>query len=277
MGKTHFLLAALLLFSCAAHADFTMRNLGVYIDIGKDGSANVEERLLVAMDMGASRDLYDATRSAYSDLATWKERTGLSEMRHHVSRAKTELSDLRVTPQAIDHCNYDLGLCFATVVIDYSLPAAQNGSGLVSVNRYKPRTALFSLQPDALSFEQTKSGDLVLPKGTNITLTIPQNAEKIYFSSPPQNLANEGSSNIRYYDGKTRQFTWNSDLLPQFQFTYEVESPLEEEVIGFFSESQGSITGFFFGPEGMAAMLILAAAVVSIYYCNKFNVLAAKQ
>lgn len=248
-----------------------MRSLGVYVDIAKDGSANVEERLVLVMNTTMSRDLYEATRPAYSDIATWQNRTGLSEMRHHISRAKAEVTGLRVTPQSIDRCNAILGLCFATVIIDYSVPAGLNGSGLVKVDRYKPRTALFSLQPDALSFEQTKSGDLVLPEGTNITFSIPQNAEQIYFSSPPQNLVEEGAVSIRYYSGRTRQFIWTGNLLPKFQFTYEIESPLEEEVIGFFTDSQKSIMGFFFGPEGLAAIFLAAVAVSSAYYLNRIN------
>jgi hypothetical protein len=269
MGKALFA-AALLLFAGLSFSEFAIRSLSVFIEIGADGSADVEERLYVAMNT-SSKDLYEATRSAYSDIATWQERTGLSELRHHISRAKAEISNLRITPQAIDHCNAVLDLCFANIVIDYSVPAGQNGSGLVKVERYKPRTALFSLKPDALSFERTKSGDLVLPKGTNITFIIPPNAQKIYFSSPPQNIAGEGVSSIRYYKGKTRQFTWNGDLLPDFQFTYEIESPLEDEVIGFFSGMQQKLAGFFFGPEGIPAMIILLAAALSAFYLHKLG------
>ena len=151
------------------------------------------------------------------------------------------------------------------------LKANDTGSGLVKVDRYKPRTALYTLQTDALSFDQTKSGDLVLPEGTNITFSIPQDAENIYFSSPPQNIADEGAVSIHNYSGKTRQFTWNGDLLPNFQFTYEIESPLEDEVIGFFADSQNDVMGFFFGPEGLAAIFLMATAVVSAYCLNKVN------
>lgn len=269
MGKRTIALAAVMLLASVSFADFSMRSLGVYVDIGKDGTANVEERLLIVMNTTISRELYEATRSAYSDLASWKERTGLSEMRHHISRAKAEVTGLRVTPQAIDHCNAALGVCFATIIIDYAVPANSSGSGLVKIDHYKPRASLFSLQTEALSFEQTKSGDLVLPEGTNISFIIPKNAEKIYFSSPPQNLVEEGAASIRYYNGKERQFNWNGDLLPKFQFTYETESPLEDEVIDFFSEIQKRLTGFFFGPEGMAAMFILAAGALSAYYINR--------
>ncbi len=271
----------LLLVSGIYHADFSTRSLMVFININLDGSASVEERLYMVMDGQPSRELYDTTRSAYSDLSTWQSRTGLSELRHHVSRAAAEITDLRITPQSIDHCNSFLGTCYATVVLDYKVAAGKNGSGLVKVDRYKPRTALYSLQQDALSFEQTKTGDLVIPEGTNITLSIPQTAEKIHFSSPPQNIKageenfrHDQSSNIDYYVGSERLFTWRGDSLSKFEFTYEIESPLESEVLQFFQDSQQSLLQFFFGPEGLAALIIIAAGAASAFQFNRLKLSA---
>lgn len=277
-SKFAFFAAALLLLSGIACADFSMRSLNVFFNINKDGSVNAEEKLLMVINGTQSRELYDATRAAYSDLATWKDRTQLSEMRHHISRAATELSGLRVIPQAVSRCNSFIGICYATVQIDYSAPAGQNGSGLVRVERYKPRTAKYYLVQEALSFEQTKTGDLVLPSGTNISIAIPASAQKIYFSTLPQNVEAETdsfrydqSANVRYYTGPERVFTWQGDALSKFQFTYEIESPLESEVVEFFGSSQQAVIGMFFGPEGLAALFIAAAAAATLYYFNRLN------
>ncbi|MEM2137564.1 MAG: hypothetical protein QW568_00565 [Candidatus Anstonellaceae archaeon] len=268
----------LLLLSPMLHSEFSLRSLTVFANVNLDGSVNVEERIEMEMKGTVSKELYEATRSAYTDLATWKARTGLTEMRHHVTRVAADVKDLRVTPQRIDYCNSILGTCYATVVIDYIVPAGKEGSGLVKVDRYKPRTAKYSLIPEALSFEHTKTGDLVLPSGTLISIAVPQAAEKIYFSSPPQTVdASEGnfrydqSSNVRYYVGRDRLFTWKGDSLSRFSFTYEIESPLESEVLDFFRSSQGRLVEFFFGPQGLAAILILAAAGVSIYQFNRLK------
>ncbi|MCX8174602.1 MAG: hypothetical protein N3E51_00140 [Candidatus Micrarchaeota archaeon] len=273
-----FFLAAILLCNLS-QAEFSMRSLSVFININRDGGVNAEERLVMLINGTSSRSLYEATRSAYSDLATWKERTGLSEMRHHVSRATADIVSLRILPQAIERCNSFMGTCFATVVIDYSVPASQNGSGLVRVERYKPRTARYSINQNALSFEQTKSGDLVLPKGTNISIAIPQAAEKIYFSTLPTNLLDEPESsfrydqdtNLRFYVGSKRIFTWQGDTLPKFEFTYEIEAPLESEVLDFFREMQARMVQLFAGPEGPAAAFIVAAAAISLYYLHKIG------
>ncbi|HIH19000.1 MAG: hypothetical protein UW92_C0001G0011 [Candidatus Jorgensenbacteria bacterium GW2011_GWA2_45_13] len=272
-----FLLAAAL-FSTVTYADFSMRSLEVQVNINRDGGANVEEKIALLISGTPSRELYEATRAAYSDIATWKNRTKLSEMRHHISRVNTDITNIRVIPQSLESCNSFVGTCRATVLIDYAVPASANGSGLVKVDRYKPRTAKYSLQQDALSFEQTKTGDLVLPSGTTISISIPQAAEKIYFSSLPQNLEDESesfrydqSANLRFYTGSTRIFNWQGDTLSKFQFSYEIESPLESEVIDFFQSSQNFVVQFFLGPQGFPAIFLLAIAASSILGFNRIS------
>jgi hypothetical protein len=270
---------ALLVLSGMPHADFSMRSLSVFVNVNLDGSANIEEKLELVVNGTPSRELYDATRATYSDLTKWKDLTLLPEMRHHVTRAKTELIDLRIIPGAIERCNSFMGLCYATVTIGYRLPSGQNGSGLVKVDRYKPRTAHYYLQQDALSFEQTKTGDLILPTGTVISISIPVGAEKIFFSTVPTNLADapdedfkyDTASNNRYYVGNERIFKWSGNALSKFQFTYDVELPLETEVVDFFVGSQKSVSDLLFGPQGAAAFFLIIAAAASFYYFNRVN------
>lgn len=273
-----FAVFLLLAIAGALSADFRLQSLSVFMNVNQDGSVNVEENLALAMN-GSSTQLYRDTRSAYSDLATWQNRTGLPEMRHHVSRAAADINNLRVLPQAISSCNPYVDLCLATVTLDYTITAtSENGSGLVEVSHYKPRTAKYSIQQDALSFDQTKTGDLLLPPSTNITISIPAEAEKIHFSSIPQNLQGNGAdfrydqtSNTRYYTGTQRIFSWQGDTLSNFQFTYEIEFPLETEVVQFFQSSQNSVISLFLGPEGLAALILIAAGAASVYYFNRLG------
>ncbi|MCX6772069.1 MAG: hypothetical protein NTX79_08545 [Candidatus Micrarchaeota archaeon] len=282
MGNSYAVMAAvlpLLLLAGMPHSDFSMKSLSVFVNINLDGSANIDEQLEMVINGNSSRELYETTRAAYSDLTTWKTLTGLPEMRHHVTRAKTDVADLRIIPQAIERCNSFLGTCYATVAIDYKIPATQNGSGLIQVDRYKPRTLRYSLQQDALSFEQTETGDLILPTGTVISIAIPQNSEKIFFSTVPTNLAGDpdedfkydSTSNMRYYIGQKRIFKWSGNALSKFQFTYEVELPLETEVVDFFVGSQNAVSDLIFGPQGLAALFIILTAAASFYYMNRIN------
>ncbi|MEM4348391.1 MAG: hypothetical protein QXN37_02375 [Candidatus Anstonellaceae archaeon] len=268
----------LLIILSPIHSDFTMRSISVFIRINQDGSANVEEKFAIMMN-GSSRQIYEDTRAVFSDLATWRERTGLSEMRHHISRAYADIKNLRVIPQPIERCNPYLDLCHATLILAYEVPASKEGSGLVRVDWYKPRTAKYSIQTPALSFEQTRTGDLILPPNTNIAFAIPPLAEKIYFSSLPSNVPEEDesqfrydyTSNLRYYIGKERVFSWKGDMLSKFQFTFEIEFPLETEAIEFFKEAQAVVLRLFLGPDGLAALLLFAAAASSLYYFNRLE------
>lgn len=283
MMRSPYSAAAFVLFLLAgsAFADFSMKSLTVFVNANLDGSANVDEGLYIMMNGTQSRELYEITRSAYSDILTWRNRTNLSEFRHHMTRARADISEIRVKPQAVERCNSFMGICYATVSMSYKVnPADQNGSGLFRTERYKPRTTSYTLIPEALSFEQTKiTGDLILPAGTNITFSIPQSAEKIHFSTLPANLVDEPEAafrydqaeNTMYYVGAKRIFTWTGDTLPKFTFTYEIEETLEAEVMGFFRSSQGTVISFITGPQGLAALLIIAAGAASIYYINRLG------
>ena len=76
---------------------------------------------------------------------------------------------------------------------------------------------------------------------------------------------------MRYYTGTTRVFDWQGDTLSNFQFTYEIEFPLETEVMEFFRSTQDSVINIFLGPEGIAALIILAAGAATVYYFNRLN------
>lgn len=273
-------LLAIIFLAPALHAEFSTRSLGVQINMNLDGSANVEEQLYMVVNGTQSRDNYEIWRSAYTNLSTWQQRLNISDLRYHVTWVAASVSDVRITPQALEGCNSFIEICYSKVVLSYKVLAwDQNGSGLVRADSYKPRTTRYSLVPEALSFEQTKSGDLILPKGTTITFTIPQAAQKIYFSSIPSNVADEGqdalkydsAQNVRYYVGNSRSFIWKGDTLPKFSFTYEVEEQLESEVMEFFATSQSSVIAFLLGPQGTAAMFIVLVAAVSFYYFNRMG------
>jgi hypothetical protein len=225
-------LFAVLLLLPALHADFTMNSLQVSIYLNPDGSASVQELMDIAITGNDSIQIYDDTRSTYSDISTWKDRLGLSELRQHITVAEANVYNLTLTPGPVQECNLFTGVCSATFELNYRVAAPKNSTGLLLLDMYKPRTTLYSLNPQALSFEQTKSGDILLPAGTTISITIPQDAENIYFSALPYSLTNgaetdtntsdfryDQSTDLNYYVGSDRTFSWKGDVLPNFQFT----------------------------------------------------------
>ena len=82
----------------------------------------------------------------------------------------------------------------------------------------------------------------------------------------------DSASNTRYYVGGKRIFKWSGNALSKFQFIYEVELPLESEVVDFFVSSQSSVSALIFGPQGLAALFIILTATASFYYFNRIKV-----
>ncbi len=268
------LVLALLIASGLAFAAFEYRTLLVTINLNPDGSSHVEEVISFVVNTSESRELYEST-FRYNQLSDWKERIGLEEMRHHISRAHVDISGLRIRPQPVERCNPFLGICQASLIFDYDVRPTASSPGLLLMDNYKPRTTKYQLVSDALSFDTTKSGDILLEKNTKLAIILPKDAAKIYFSKEPDNLATqegaeyEVAGNTKYYAGPERAFSWESQTLSKFELSYEREETLESEVVQFFKNSQEAMARSAFSTEGLASLFIVAVLIVSAIYINR--------
>lgn len=272
------LFLCIFLFIGIATAGFELRSFSVNVNINNDGSSHVEERALIFITTTQSRELYEASR-LNNDLSSWRELLGIEEIRQHVSRASVEIARFRFRAEAPERCNSIAGTCFAPIVFDYdAIPVQKNGSahgGIVDTYTYKPRTTRYALNPAAFSFETSKTGDLLLSKQTTLSITIPQDSQKIFFSRDPDNLADrtgnvifDSKDNLNYYYGALRTFNWEGQTLSQFELSFEREERLEKEVLQFFKTIQERVSSLLFSAEGPAIMIILAVAAASVVYLN---------
>lgn len=278
------LLLSLLAFFGLPLGAFELRSLSVGITMNADGSAHVEESIQVFITGAQSRQVYEDSKF-YNDLSTWRDRLGLAEIRQHVSRAEADIVRFRIRPDPVERCNALLATCFATITFDYDALAASpkaNQSGLVIVQNYKPRTSLYLLNPQALSFETSKGGDIIIPKGTSLSIAIPQDSKKIFFSRAPDNLRDsqddflrDSHDGVKYYAGSARSFEWADQTLSQFEFSFEREESLETEVLQFFQSMQQRISSLLFSAEGPAIILLLAVVSFSVFYLNHMRKRAA--
>lgn len=272
------LVLCMLLLAGAPIAGFELRSFSVNLNINNDGSSHVEERALIFVTTQQSRELYEASR-LNNDLSSWRELLGIEEIRQHVSRASVEIARFRFRAEAPERCNSIAGTCYASIVFDYdAVPVQKNGSargGIVSTYTYKPRTTRYSLNPSAFSFETSKTGDLILSKQTTLSITIPQDSQKIFFSRDPDNLADrtgnmlfDSRDNKNYYYGALCTFNWEGQTLSQFELSFEREESLEKEVLQFFRAMQERISSMLFSSEGPAVVIMLAIAAASVVYIN---------
>lgn len=280
MRKTFLAFAfALLIFAGAARAEFELRSLDVSLSVNPDGTAHATEEAMLFITGNQSTSLYEQS-IVYNDLSSWATRTGISDIRTHISRAYAELRDLRVRPQPLSNCNNLAQTCYATLVLDYDIFPIQNktASGIVSADLYKPRTTKYSLKTEAFTFPRTKTDDIILPKGTSLKITLPQEASYITFSKVPDNLAGESALfrfdpkvGATYYFGPARVFLWSDQTLSQFSLSYEIEKPLEAEVLEFFNELETRIFSSVFSFEGFAYLLAAASVLISAIWLHSLE------
>jgi hypothetical protein len=272
MAKTAFAAAFLLSLALlgAVSANFEARSLDVAISLNPDGSAHVQETLQMFINGQQYIDLYESS-VVFNDLSSWRTRTGLEDLQNHITRAAVSFESFRIRPQPVERCNLVSQTCFASLVWEYDItPIEPNASGILKMESYKPRTTLYSLNTAALNFPLSKTGDIILAKGTSLRFEMPSDAAKIFFSKLPSNLAENSTdfrfdmkTNRRFYSGPLRAFEWSGETLPQFELSYEREEPLEKEIIDFFAGFQNGIFDALRSSEGGAIILLCLLFVVS--------------
>ncbi len=273
-----FLLVAALLMANSAFGAFGLEEHAVTVTLNHDGSAHVEEKIDFIISGANSRQLYESSLEYKNDLATWKERLELPDVRHHVSLATVSIDGIRVQPQPVRNCNSFVESCEASLVFDYNVLApVANRTGLLALDNYKPRTTRHALNSNALSFELTTTSELLLPKDTVLAIELPRDARRIYFSKQPDNVgtdakfASDPAGKVRYYAGDLRSFQWSGQTLPRFELSYELEGSLESEMVGYIGDLQGSVLGVIFGRQGLAVVGLALVIVVSAVYISSIR------
>lgn len=274
-----FALALLLSLAATASAGFEARALDVTLSLNPDGSAHVAETVQIYISGQQYIDLYENS-VVFNDLSSWRTRTGIDDLQNHITRAVVLFDTFRIRPQPIERCNLVSQTCFASIVWEYDVsPISPNQTGVLKLDRYKPRTTLYSLNTEALNFPLSKTGDIILARGTTLRVELPTDSSKISFSKIPAAITGEdgafrfdSKTNKRYYVGPSRAFEWSGETLPQFELTYEREEPLEREIIEFFSSIQTSIFNSLSSQDGIAIILLgvlFVASAVSLHSLSR--------
>ena len=260
-----------ILLAALVFAGFQLGTLKVTVEANKDGSAHVEEKIHMFITSTDSINLYMGSLTR-NDIATWKDRIGLNDIRHHVSSNVVEIRNMRIRPQPVDKCNLGAGTCEANLIFDYDVypimhnDTAVNGTGLFITENFKPRTTRYRLNPGALSFATTSDGDIMLPKEATLTLIIPKDASNIYVQPLPQDMVD-----MRPPLKGVSTFAWGNTVLPKFEFTFEREESLETEILQFFQSIQDYVSDAISGPQGIAIILIVLVAAGSFVYLNRMK------
>ncbi|NYZ76805.1 hypothetical protein H0O02_00650 [Candidatus Micrarchaeota archaeon] len=271
-GRKAILVLAILalLLPDAARAEFLLESVDVEAsDISPDGSVKIRESIKLIINGDYSQALYDSGYSGYSnnDLSFWSTTTSLKDVKRHINPAKTEINDFTLTPQPRKKCNPVQGICHGELILEYTASPAYNttdgvqtpvqGTGLFTVENYKPRTTRYTLNQEALSFTTTEQGNVLLEDNVRFTMKFPSGTLVTKLNPLPESVDVALPARIS-------ELTWEDMVLVKFTAEFEVEESLQKEVSEFFSGFVRAVESGLAGPYGFA-IIILAFIIIGGY------------
>jgi len=261
-------LILMLVLAASIHADFLIERVDVSIsDIRADGSAKVHESIKFVMYGNYSNSVYDSGISN-NELSFWSTNTGLKDVKLHMNPAKVDIQNLRVRPQPRTKCNPIQGICHGELVLDYgAYPTYTDnltkeidpGTGIFKIEKYKPRTRRYTINPATLSFTTTPEGNIILDENAYLTIRMPDDSVTLDINPQPGDVEAQ-------LPAKVGELTWNDIVLVKFSLVFDVEDSIDKEVSDFFGGIFLGASRVLGGPNGPAVILLSAVIIGSTLY-----------
>lgn len=253
------------LFSSQTFASFELQGVDIVINIDENGRAFVEEKINIIVKGEYAKQLYE--NSYYKNtLAHWQDVTQIDEIRTHINSHICDIKNLIVRPQPLRASMIDNNLWFGQIIINYeALPYFTpdgnivNNTGIIKVEKYKPRVKRYFVRESAFNFDRTVTGDIKLERSQTLTLILPENSKIIFLNPLPLNY--QSSKPV-----EKRELKWSGVTLIQFSVIYEIEESLHSEVITFFEEQQKLLKAQVFSSEGIAFLILVGTILFSFVY-----------
>ncbi|MFA5412046.1 MAG: hypothetical protein WC350_01715 [Candidatus Micrarchaeia archaeon] len=256
-------LFALLLLSLT-YAEFTLTAMDVLVDVNAQGDATVTEKLHYIITSSYHISLYESNL-AKTDIGSWGALIGSDEVRSHLDNRVVSVENVVVRPAPTSRCNPLAELCHGELTITYEAKPYVRadgeevpGTGIFTVEQYKPRTTRYTLNEGALQFQTSELGDVVLGENERLSFMLPRGAKVAYVNPLPGNTEQTG-------DGR-QQLSWENEVLAHFSMVFEKEEGLDQEVIGFFIGARSKLYDFLSGPQGLPAIALVLILAGSYLY-----------
>ena len=260
-------LLILLLLATTLSADFLIEKVEVTVsDIQSDGSAKVHESIKFIMFVDYANSLYDSG-IATNDLSRWSTNIGLKDVKIHVNTARVDVRDFRLRPQPRTKCNPIQGTCHGELILDYWAYPSYNstteeplaGTGLLTVEKYKPRTKRYTINPASLSFTTTPDGNIILEEDIYLTVNLPSDSTTLDVNPQP------AGTDITF-PASIASLSWDDIVLVKFSLIFDVEDSIDKEVTDFFAGIIRGISDTLSSPHGFALVLLIVILIGSYLY-----------
>jgi hypothetical protein len=267
MNRGLLALALLLAFS-TCFAEFRLQNVDVSAKLDETGAAVVQERIDLIIISPYSMQLYESGFNK-NTLSAWQEITGLDDIKLHVSSSTVENKNLIIRPQPLTKSGSGLDVWYAQIILDYEAHPYYdvdgnilNGTGMVTMDQYKPRTVRYTLNPNAFNLPRTDTGSIKVAPEFTLNIIPPSSAVIKRLNPIPTDIADA------QLPIQSRKLSWSGLTLVQFTLEYDIEQSLDHEVLEFFTSLQDQIGTRMRSAEGIAAIFIIVVLVGSYLYLN---------
>ena len=136
---------------------------------------------------------------------------------------------------------------------------ADPATGLFRVEKYKPRTNRYTINPAALSFTTTPEGNIILEDTVFLTIELPPESVLLDLNPAPADVSLKLPAHVG-------SLSWSDIVLVKFTLIFDVEDSIDKEVSDFLSGILIWIAQLVSGPGGIPVMLLLAALIGSCFY-----------
>lgn len=247
--------------------DFRIEKVDVTIsDIKDDGSAKVHESIKFLLYGDYSHSVYDSG-IAENDLSYWSTITKLKDVKMHVNVKSVDVQNFRLRPQPRTRCNPIQGVCHGEIILDYTAYPNYNsttggiiaGTGLFSINKYKPRTSRFTINPAALAFTTTTDGNIILEDEVYLNVKMPRSSMVQDINPMPEDADISLPASVD-------SLSWSDIVLVKFSLVFDVEDSVDKEVTDFFSNIIKATSEALSGVHGVALVALATILIGSYLY-----------
>ncbi len=274
-------LLAILLIVALVFSEFRLEKAEVVVsNINKDGNAKITEYIKIIVQGQYEQEKYKSGINN-NDLSSWAALTGLTDVRMHLSGSNADIKSFSLRPQTLKKCDPFQDLCHGEIILSYEIYPYYNkttkepikGTGLFTVDSYKPRTTRYMLNTDTLAFSGPQQAPkiesllttisenvIVIDKYVYFTILFPLNTVILDLSQEPEDIT------VNTPTAAVSQLSWTNAILGQFALVFEVEDSLDTEVIEFFTKIPKMIQEIMLGDQGIATIAIVLILLMSYIY-----------
>jgi hypothetical protein len=191
-----------------AYSDYSFFALA---KINEDGSAHVTEKSVILFETPEERKAFELNMNlGESTMVEWRRFS--NNIRYHF---KGNIANTKITAKREFAVSFDAG----AVIVEYDV------GELFTQTKAGSRRTIYSLSPDSLSFDRTKTGQISLGNNVELDLEYPKDAE-ILTVAP-------------LYEEQKNKVIWRGPIAGNWEFSFAREIALSKEVSEFFIMTYG--------------------------------------